>query len=90
VQNYIGIIGELADIRGTKNMVDAALHVGAGSGTIAVRPKLDRALDPRTAIIFLLLLAGGLLYVGYSLYADVDASGARTTTFLPYLLLFIC
>jgi inorganic phosphate transporter, PiT family len=70
-------------------MADAALHVGAGSGAIAARPKLDRTLDPRTAIIFLLLLAGGLLYVAYSLYADVDASGARTTTFLPYLLLFV-
>ena len=70
-------------------MTDAALHVGAGSGTIAVRPKIDRAMDPRTAIIFLLLLAGGVLYVAYSLYADVDASGTRTTTFLPYLLLFV-
>src|SRR5215469_10467068 len=70
-------------------MTDAALHVGAGPGTIAPRPKLDRPLDPRTAIILLLVLAGGLLYVAYSLYADVDASGARTTTFLPYLLLFV-
>jgi inorganic phosphate transporter, PiT family len=70
-------------------MTDAALHVGAGPGTIAPRPKLDRPLDPRTAIILLLVLAGGLLYVAYSLYADVDASGARATTFLPYLLLFV-
>ena len=30
---------------------------------IAARPKLDRTLDPRTVIIFLLLLAGGLLDV---------------------------
>ena len=70
-------------------MADVALHADAGSGTVGVRPKLDRALDPRTAIILLLLLAGGLLYVAYSLYADVDASGARTTNFLPYLLLFV-
>src|ERR1700722_64542 len=70
-------------------MTDAALHVGAGPGTIAPRPKLDRPLDPRTAIILLLVLAGGLLYVAYSLYADVDASGARPTTFLPYILLFV-
>src|ERR1700736_6725108 len=46
------------------------------------------AFDPRTAIIFLGLLGAGLLFA-YSLYADVDASGARTTTFLPYLLLFV-
>src|SRR5436190_7488126 len=70
-------------------MTDAALHAGARPGTISPRPKLDRPLDPRTAIILLLVLAGGLLYVAYSLYADVEASGARTTTFLPYLLLFV-
>ncbi len=67
-------------------MADAALHTQIGTGIHAVRPQLDHALDPRTAIIFLLLLAGGLLYVAYSLYADVDASGTRVTTFL----LFCC
>jgi PiT family inorganic phosphate transporter len=70
-------------------MTDIALQARAGSGAIAPRPKLDRPLDPRTAIILLLVLAGGLLYVAYSLYSDVDASGARTTTFLPYLMLFV-
>src|ERR1700726_1870740 len=75
--------------QGDQHMTDAALHVGAGPGTIAPRPKLDRPLDPRTAIILLLVLAGGLLYVAYSLYADGDAGGASPTTFLPYLLLFV-
>src|SRR5437016_3760513 len=75
--------------RGLRNMTDAALHEDVGTGTIAVRPSLDRAFDPRTIIIFLGLLGAGLLFVAYSLYADVDASGARTTTFLPYLLLFV-
>src|SRR5258705_395468 len=70
-------------------MTDAALHAQAGTGTIAVRPSLDRATDPRAFIIFLGLLGAGLLFVAYSLYADVDASGTRTTTFLPYLLLFV-
>src|SRR2546423_14030265 len=70
-------------------MSDTALRVGAEGGAFSPRPKLDRAFDPRTVIIFLLLLAGGLLYVAYSLYSDVDASGARITTFLPYLLLFV-
>jgi inorganic phosphate transporter, PiT family len=70
-------------------MADIALHAQTGTGPIGVRPKLDGGLDPRTAIIILLVLAGGLLYVGYSLYADVDASGARLTTFLPYLMLFV-
>jgi inorganic phosphate transporter, PiT family len=70
-------------------MADAALHAQVGSPPIAVRPKLDRGFDPRTAWVFLGLLGAGLLFVAYSLYVDVDASGARTTTFLPYLLLFV-
>jgi PiT family inorganic phosphate transporter len=70
-------------------MADAALQAHAGTGTIAVRPSLDRGFDPRQAIIFLLLLGAGLLFVSYSLYSDVAESGAKTTTFLPYLLLFV-
>src|SRR5215467_5964005 len=70
-------------------MTDATLQIVAETDAPAVRPRLDQALDPGTAIMFLLVLAGGLLYVAYNLYADVDASGTRTTTFLPYLLLFV-
>lgn len=69
-------------------MTDTALRA-TEAGPHAVLPALDRGLDPRTAIIFLLLLAGGVLFVAYSLYADIAASGARTTTLLPYLLLFV-
>jgi len=39
-------------------------------------------------IIFLGLLGAGLVFVAYSLYENVDASGAITTTFLLHLLLF--
>src|SRR6516164_4563382 len=70
-------------------MADAALHAEAMSGGRPVRPHLDRGMDPRQAMIFLLLLGVGLLYVAYSLYSDVAESGAKTTTFLPYLLLFV-
>src|SRR5246127_1529889 len=70
-------------------MADAALHAEAITGASPVRPSLDRGFDPRAAMVFLGLLGVGLLYVAYSLYADVDASGARPTTFLPYLLLFV-
>jgi inorganic phosphate transporter, PiT family len=71
-------------------MTDVALRAQAGTGAPAVRPRLDRGLDPRTAIFFLLLLAGGVFFVAYSLYSDVEATGAaKTTTFLPYLLLFV-
>src|ERR1700756_3505877 len=70
-------------------MADAALHAEAITGASPVRPSLDRGSDPRQAIVFLLLLGGGLLFVAYSLYSDVAESGAKTTTFLPYLLLFV-
>jgi inorganic phosphate transporter, PiT family len=53
------------------------------------RPNLDKGFNPLTVIIFLGLLAGGLLYVAYSLYVDVEATGAKVTTYLPYLLLFV-
>jgi PiT family inorganic phosphate transporter len=70
-------------------MADAALHAEAMTGGSPVRPSLDRGSDPRQAIIFLLLLGAGLLFVAYSLYSDVAESGAKSTTFLPYLLLFV-
>ena len=53
------------------------------------RPDLDKGFNPLTAILFLGLLGGGLLYVAYSLYADVDASGAKITTLVPFILLFV-
>jgi inorganic phosphate transporter, PiT family len=76
-------------IAGPANTTDAAFQVQPGSGTIAVRSRLDGGFDPRAAMVFLGLLGAGLLFVAYSLYADVDASGTRITTFLPYLLLFV-
>jgi hypothetical protein len=42
-------------------VADVALRDRSGTGTIAVRPKLDRGFDPRTAIAFLGLLGAGLL-----------------------------
>ena len=38
-------------------------------------------------MIFLGLLIGGLLFTGYSLMHDVSATGAKTTTLMPFLLL---
>src|ERR1700756_2547341 len=70
-------------------MADAALNAEAMTGGGPVRPSLDRGSDPRQAIVFLLLLGGGLLFVAYSLYSDVAESSAKTATFLPFLLLFV-
>jgi inorganic phosphate transporter, PiT family len=55
----------------------------------ATRPNLDKGFNPLTMILFFGALAGGLLYVAYSLYVDVDATGAKVTTYLPFVLLFV-
>ena len=51
------------------------------------RPQLDKKAGPFTAIVFIGLLAIGLLFTGYSLVNDVTAAGALTTTWVPYILL---
>jgi PiT family inorganic phosphate transporter len=55
----------------------------------ASRPNLDKGFNPLTMILFFGILAAGLLYVAYSIYADIDATGMRVTAFLPYILLFV-
>jgi PiT family inorganic phosphate transporter len=52
-------------------------------------PKLDHALNPITAILFLGVLAAGILFVAYSIYSDIDASGTKISNYLPFLLLFV-
>ena len=53
------------------------------------RPNLDKGFNPISLILFVGLLAGGLLYVAYSVYADINSSGTKITTLLPFLLLFV-
>ncbi len=53
------------------------------------RPNLDNGFNPLTAIIFFGVLAAGFLFVIYSVYSDVEASGAQVTTFLPFAMLLI-
>jgi PiT family inorganic phosphate transporter len=55
----------------------------------ASRPNLDKGFNPLTLIIFFGILAVGLLFVAYSIYADVSASGTRVTSYLPFLLLLV-
>src|SRR4029079_18305226 len=45
--------------------------------------------NPLTMILFFGILAAGFLFVMYSIYADVEATGTKVTTFLPYILLFV-
>jgi PiT family inorganic phosphate transporter len=55
----------------------------------AHRPNLDKGFNPLTMILFGGTLAGGLLFVAYSLYEDVDAAGTPVTSYVPFLLLFV-
>ena len=40
-------------------------------------------------VMFLVVMTAGLLFTAYSLYADIDETGVKVTTILPYLLLFV-
>ena len=53
------------------------------------RPNLDGNGSIAMAIVFMGAVTAALLYVGYSIYADVDATGAKMTSYLPYILLFV-
>ena len=73
-------------------MTDITLNSSMAEGAPiqpASRPNLDKGFNPLTMILFFGILAAGLLFVAYSIYADVDATGTKVTTYLPYLLLFV-
>jgi inorganic phosphate transporter, PiT family len=72
-------------------MTDFALNQSIDGTPIqpASRPNLDKGFNPLTMIMFFGILAAGLIYVAYSIYVDVDATGAKVTTYLPYLLLMV-
>ncbi|MGA2290414.1 inorganic phosphate transporter [Bradyrhizobium sp.] len=52
-------------------------------------PNLDGGFHPLTGIIYMGVVAAALLFVAYSIYDDVDATGTKVTDYLPYLLLFV-
>src|SRR5229473_819005 len=73
-------------------MADFALNQTVDqSGPVqpASRPNLDKGFNPLTMIAFFGILAAGLLFVAYSIYVDVNATEAKVTTYLPYLLLLV-
>src|ERR1700747_428029 len=73
-------------------MTDVALNPSMSEGgpiQPASRPNLDKGFNPLTMILFFGVLAAGLLFVAYSIYADVEKTGTKVTTYLPYLLLMV-
>jgi PiT family inorganic phosphate transporter len=53
------------------------------------RPKLDHPVNPLTGILFFGVIGIAVLFVAYSLYVDVQESGTRVVTYLPFMLLFV-
>ena len=62
---------------------------GAAESVGSPKPKLDQPINPMGLILFFGVLAAGLLFVAYSLYVDVEETGTKVTTYLPFMLLFI-
>src|SRR5271169_1436547 len=52
-------------------------------------PDLTGAVNPFTGIIFGGVMAATLLFVAYSIWADVGATGAHVSSYAPFLLLFV-
>src|SRR5262249_9137797 len=69
-------------------MADMALP-GSIEPALRKGPDLDRGFHPASGIIFMGVIGAALLFVAYSIYADVDATNTRVTTILPYILLFV-
>jgi PiT family inorganic phosphate transporter len=70
----------MADVAALPGSIEPAGHGG---------PKLDQGVNPLTLILFMGVLAAGLLFAAYSIYSDIDAAGSKVTSLLPFMLLFV-
>ncbi len=70
----------MADVAALPGSIEPAGHGG---------PKLDQGVNPLTLVLFMGVLATGLLFAAYSIYSDIDSAGTKLTSFLPFILLFV-
>jgi PiT family inorganic phosphate transporter len=70
-------------------MSDVAVLPGSIEPSARRSPDLSGAINPLTGIIFGGIIAAVLLFVAYSIYSDIDATGDKVTSFAPFLLLFV-
>jgi inorganic phosphate transporter, PiT family len=70
-------------------MSEAAVLPGSIEPAARKGPDLTGAINPLTGIIFGGVIAAVLLFVAYSIYSDIDATGAKVTSYAPFLLLFV-
>ncbi len=52
-------------------------------------PDLGGGINPLTGILFGGVVAAVLLFVAYSIYSDIGNTGAKVTSYAPFLLLFV-
>ena len=69
------------------NTSAAALDAPHAHAHVSARPRLDYKAGPATMIIFVGLLATGLLFTAYSLMNDVTNAGVPTSAIAPFILL---
>jgi inorganic phosphate transporter, PiT family len=69
-------------------MSDVALP-GSIEPALTKGPDLDKGFHPLTAVIYLGVVAAALLFVAYSIYSDIDATGTKVSSLLPYIMLFV-
>jgi len=70
-------------------MSEAAVFPGSIEPAARKGPDLSGAINPLTGIIFGGIIAAVLLFVAYSIYSDIDATGDKVTSYAPFLLLFV-
>ncbi len=61
-------------------MSEAAVLPGSIEPAARKGPDLTGAINPLTGIIFGGVIAAVLLFVAYSIYSDIDATGAKVTS----------
>ena len=68
--------------------MSAIADAGAPStDTPRTKVNFDQPVDIRALIIFGAVIAGGLFFMAYSIYADITDAGGGPTTIIPFLLL---
>jgi len=70
-------------------MTDMAATLSGADLRQMERPTLAAPSGLMPAVIFMVVMTAGLLFTAYSLYVDIDETGVKVTTILPYLLLFV-
>jgi PiT family inorganic phosphate transporter len=69
-------------------MSDVALP-GSIEPALRKGPDLEGGFHPLTGIIYMGVIAAALLFVAYSIWVDVDATGTQVKSIAPFLMLFV-